>query len=252
MMMRKLLPVVLLAACGGGTDDGCPTDDCTLKARTTVKWSFNAYPELGFDRDSCADLGIANVAVDVIDADGFATSGLDKCGYGQAVFSGLDPGDYTVHVMPKDAAGNPLLSAAATGTVTAGVYGDNREVEVNVPWDLWLGGPYTGMFLFRISWGGLSCEDTEIKSQRLTLAVNGVVQQITTNDGQALNGSDKKPCKRYSDEFPQTARDVSFGMATLLVEGYDASDNMRFSHQFDTFVGAGISNPTLEFDVPAQ
>lgn len=250
-MMRKLLPVLVLAACGG-TDDPCPTGDCTLQGRTVVKWTFNAYPERKFPMDSCVDFGVAKVAVDIVDADGFATSGTDDCGLAQATFSGLDPGDYTVFMMPLDATGTPLLAAPVVGTVTAGTLGNNTELTLNVPWDAWLGGPYTGTFLFRISWGGLSCEETEIKSQRLTLTVNGVVQDITTDDGQMLNGSDKKPCKRLTDNFPQSALGAAFGPATLLIEGYDAVDAMRFSKQFDTFVGAGITNPTLTFDVPLQ
>jgi hypothetical protein len=253
-MMKLLLPMVLLAACGGGVDDPCPTGDCTLKGRTTVKWTFNAYPDLGFPMDSCVDFKVGRVAVDVVDADGFATSGVESCGNAQAVFSGLAPGEYTVYVMPLDRDDQPLLVAAAMGKVTAGTVGDNRDVTVNVAWDQWLGGPYTGTFLFRISWGGLSCEalNPEVKSQKVTLTVNGAVQNIMTDDGQMLNGSDQKPCKKLTDNFPQSALGVAFGPATLLIEGYDATDNVRFSETFDTFVGAGISNPTLTFDVPTE
>jgi hypothetical protein len=160
---------------------------------------------------------------------------------------------YDVYLMPLDAAGNPLLAAPVTGRVEAGTLDLPTETTVNVPWDAWLGS-YTGTFLFRISWGGLSCESVvpEIKSQILTLTVNGVVQTMTTDDGQMLNGADKKPCKSLTAPAPQFAKNVAFGPATLLVEGYDETDNMRFSKQFDTFVGAGITNPTLTFDVPLQ
>lgn len=241
------------AACGGTDDPSnpCPTGDCTLPARTTVKWMFNAYPERGFPMDSCLDFGVSRVSVDVVDADGFATSGQDACGNGQAVFSGLVPGDYTVYMQPLDIDGNPLTSAPAVGTVTAGDTGDNREITLNVPWDAWLAGAdATGTFLFRIKWGGMSCETTTVKNQRLTLTVNGVVQSITTDDGQLLNGSDKKPCKKFTDNFPQSALGAEFGMATLKIEGFDATDAMMFSKTFDTFVGAGITNPTMTFDVP--
>ena len=255
-MKRSLILAVVLAACGGGVDEPnnpCPTGDCTLAGRTTVKWTFDAYPERGFNQDTCSDFGVSKVSVDLVDADGFATSSGDSCGVAQATFSGLAPGEYTVFMMPQDADGNPLLAAPIQGKVTAGETGNNRETTVNVPWDAWVG-TFSGTFLFRISWGGLSCEATnpEIKSQQLTLTVNGVVQSITTDDGQMLNGLDKKPCKKLSDNFPQSALNVAFGPATLLVEGYDATNSMRFSKQFDTFVGAGITNPTLIFDVPLQ
>ena len=251
-IINKLAVLTLVTAACGGTEDPCPTNDCELKGRTVVKWTFNHYPERGFGMDSCVDFGVSKVAIDVVDANGFATSGQDDCGSAQATFSGLDPGDYTVYVMPLDAAGNGLLAFPVTTKVTAGTLGDNREVTVNVPWDAWLG-TYTGTYLFRISWGGLSCEaTTDIKQQKLTLAVNGAVQNLTTDDGQALNGSDMKPCKKLTDNFPQSVLGVPFGPATLLIEGYDETNNMRFSKQFDTFVGAGITNPTLTFDVPLQ
>jgi hypothetical protein len=251
MMMRGMLSaaaLVPLAACGGVDDPPC--DDCEIKTRTTVKWSFNAYPERGFLMDSCVDFGVAKVAVDVVDAAGFATSTVEQCGYAQTVFQGLAPGDYTVYVVPLDASDTPLVSVPAMGTVTATEA--NVETTVNVAWDNWAAGPYTGTFLFRLSWGGLSCDATVIKSQTVKLTVNGVVQNITTDDGQMLNGSDKKPCKKLTDMFPQSVLGAAFGPATLLVEGYDATENMRFSKQFDTFVGAGITNPTLTFYIPTN
>jgi hypothetical protein len=237
----------LLGACGSD----CPTDDCTLYARTTVKWTFDAYPERSFPMDSCVDFGARRVTIDATDSHGVVTSLTDDCGIAQVVFVGLEPGDYTLAMMPLDGAGNPLLAAPVYGAVTAGDIGDDREVTVNVPFESW-SGTYTGTFLFRISWGGLSCDLTspEIKNQVLTLTVNGVVQQIVTDDGQLLNGADKKPCKKLTDQFPQSALNVPFGPATFLIEGYDATDSMRFAKQFDTFVGAGITNPTLTFDVP--
>jgi hypothetical protein len=248
--VKKLCLLALVVACGG-TDDPCAEIDCTLDGRTVVKWTFNAYPERGFGMDSCVDFGVWKVAVDVVDANGFATSLREDCGIAQATFSGLAPGEYTAYVMPLDAGGNPILAFPVMNKVMAGAVGAPTEVSVNVPWDAWPG-TYTGTFLFRISWGGLSCESVlpEIKNQVLTLTVNGVVQSITTDDGQMLNGADKKPCKKLSDNFPQSALNVPFGPATLLIEGYDAVDMMQFSKQFDTFVGAGITNPTLTFDVP--
>jgi hypothetical protein len=247
--VKKLFLLTLLVGCGG-TDDPCAEIDCTLDGRTVVKWTFDAYPDRGFPMDSCVDFGVSKVAVDVVDANGFATSLRDDCGIAQATFSGLEPGEYDVYVMPLDAAGNPILALPATGKVTAGAVSAPTETTVNVPWDAWPG-MHNGTFLFFIKWGGMSCEAVpDVKNQVLTLTVNGVVQDITTDDGQMLNGADKKPCKPASANFPQSALNVPFGPATLKIEGYDGTDMMRFSKQFDTFVGAGITNPTLTFDVP--
>jgi hypothetical protein len=251
--VRALVGVLALLAACGSDPDPCANNACAPTGRTVVKWTFNAYPERGFAMDSCVDFGVHKVAVDMVDSSGFATSGIDDCGSAQATFQNLAPGEYTVYVTPLDAAGNGLIAAPVTGKVMAGAVGAPTEVTLNVPWDQWIG-TFTGTFLFRIAWGGLSCEalNPELKTQVLTLTVNGVVQNLMTDDGQMLNGSDKKPCKKLTDNFPQSALNVPFGPATLLVEGYDATDNMMFTKQFDTFVGAGITNPTLMFDVPTM
>lgn len=245
-----LVATALVSGCGGD-DGGCPTADCTLKGRTVVKWSFNAYPERGFPMDSCTDMGVAKVAVDVQDVSGVVTSLVEDCGIAQAVFSGLEPGDYTVFVMPLDGAGAGMLSAPISGTVAAGTLEVPTEVTVNVPYEAWPPG-YNGTFLFRLSWGGVSCDAATpvIVDQTIKLVVNGVAQTLTTDDGQVTNGTDKKPCKKLTDEFPQSVLNVPFGPATFLVQGFDDTGTMSFGTSFETFVGAGISNPTLTFDVP--
>jgi hypothetical protein len=223
-------------------------------SRTLVKWTFDAYPERGFPMDSCVDFGVVNVQVDVVDSTGTTISRTEACGAAQIAFFGLAEGDYTVFVGPLDGTGAPVTNAPIQGTVTAGPVGDNREITLNVPWDAWVGS-HTGTFLFRLSWGGMSCDaltPDAITNQEVTLTVNGQVQEVMTDDGQKLNGMDKKPCKKLTDEFPQSALNVPFGPATLEVKGYDTMDMMKFTKTFDTFVGAGITNPTLTFDVPLQ
>ena len=223
-------------------------------SRTIVKWTFDAYPERGFPMDSCVDFGVAQVQVDLVDSTGTTISLHDQCGTAQIPFFGLPVGDYTVFVTPLDANNNPLVATPIQGMVSAGPVGDNRETTVNVPWNAWVGS-FTGTFLFRISWGMLSCDavtPNAIKDQEVALTVNGVLQNVVTDDGQMLNGMDKKPCKKLSDQFPQSALNVPFGLATLEVKGYDQQNNMLFTKTFDTFVGAGITNPTLTFDVPLQ
>lgn len=249
-MKRAVLGLALLAACGGD-DGGCPTDDCTLKGRSIVKWMFDAYPERGFPMDSCVDFGAAKVAVDVVDINGVVTSQTEDCGIAQSVFSGLPFGDYTVSVMPLDGNGNGMLLAPATGTIAAGTRDLPTEATVNVPWESW-GPGFDGTFLFRISWAGVSCDAATpvIKDQTIKLVINGVPQTAVTDDGQTMNGADKKPCKKLTDEFPQSALHVPFGPATFLIQGFDESGTMSFGTSFETFVGAGINNPTLTFDVP--
>ena len=44
---------------------------------------------------------------------------------------------------------------------------------------------------------------------------------------------------------------VPFGRAQLTVSGRDSGGTEWFRGTFETFVGAGVSNPVLTFDVPS-
>ena len=44
---------------------------------------------------------------------------------------------------------------------------------------------------------------------------------------------------------------VPFGQAQIAVSGRDTGGTEWFRGTFDTFVGAGVSNPILTFDVPS-
>ena len=82
--MKLAIPAIValaqLLSCGG--DDGikCENNNCTLPGRTTVKWIFNAYPQLGFADDSCNDTGTVMVHVDVTN-----TSGLTAAFHAEAM-----------------------------------------------------------------------------------------------------------------------------------------------------------------------
>ena len=99
MRTTSFVLVSLLAACGGGSDP-CATSVCGEQSRTTIKWTFDRYPERGFQMDSCTDLGVSKVAVDMVDGAGGVQSLQTDCGNGQLAFFGFAEGDYTVYVTP--------------------------------------------------------------------------------------------------------------------------------------------------------
>ena len=245
--------VLLVTACAA--DDGqqmCGADHCGLQGHTVVKWMFDSYPDWGFAMDSCTDFGVGKVRVDAVDATGATVaSKLDDCGAGQVTFEGLPEGDYTMYLAPQDFGGADLVSLPVTGPATAGTFGNDTTTTLMVPWTSWVG-TYTGTFLFRLSWAGASCEvaTPAVATEDLTLMVNGVVVSATTDTGHKLDGTDPAPCHALSENFPESAKDVPFGPATLIVDGMDVGHSPVFHHEFATFVGAGISNPTLTFDVP--
>ena len=251
-MKATLVALALLASCGG--DDGmqmCGADHCGLQGHTIVKWTFDAYPALKFPMDSCVDFGVAKVSVDAqSDADGTVVSGIDDCGTGQVTFDGLPDGTYTMFVDALDFNQASVLTGPVTmGSVTAGMYQNDTTVTVNVPWTSWVGS-FTGTFLFRLSWLGQGCATatTPVVSPKVTLAVNGGAVVPVTDDGEALDGT-KVACYDLGANFPQSAKNVPFGPATLTVQGLDAADALQYSQVIDTFVGAGITNPTITYDI---
>ena len=239
-----------LQALACGSPPVCPNGDCSTPGTTVAMWRFDHYPAWGFDSDSCTDLGIAKVHIDATDASGAVTSQDVPCDYGQATFTGLAQGGYTIAITPLDGDGNAVVAAPITGMVTAPPRNGTASTTIDVPYTAWTGS-YTGTFLFRISWGGASCAAAmpPVATQLLTLAVNGTVVAQTTDGGQRLDGTDAKACVAFTNQFPESATTVPFGPAQLTVVGEDTGGAAVFQHTFDTFVGAGISNPTLGFDL---
>lgn len=247
------------AMLGCGDDGGpvCPTGDCTLPGSTIVKWKFNHFPALGFDSDACSELSVVTVRVEVSLADGTPVDMMEKtCGEGQLTFLGLADGAYKFVVTPLDIDGNSLVTAPVTVMANAAGPGASADVTADVNYPAW-SRTYTGQFLFRLKWAGMSCAmvtPTPVATQTLTLTAGGAVRTETTSIDnvvfQKLDGTDPKPCRAFTDPFPQNVMGIPFGPATLLVVGKDAADNVLFSHTFDTFIGAGVFNPTLTFDAP--
>lgn len=259
MRLHSLLLVAALGACGG--DDGppvCPTGNCNLPGSTIVKWKFNNYPEWNFDSDACSDVGAITVRVELTDvADPANTAVADKsCGEGQATFIDLPPGNYNVSVLPLDIDGGVLVTTGGAGQVLAGSSGANTEVTVNVPYTAWTQ-RYTGQFLYRLAWGGpmVTCTMATpvVDKQTVTLTAGGVVRTETASIDnmpfQKLDGTQPKPCQAFTAPFPQNVMGLPFGPATFLVVGTDVNDVVVYRTQFDTFIGAGVFNPTLTFAV---
>ena len=255
------LPVVtalaaLALSCGDDGSNPCPTGRCDLPGSTIVKWRFNHFPMLNFDSDACSDLGVIMVRVELADAAGAPTDMVEKsCSEGQATFLGLPQGAYKVSVTPLDADGNSLVTAPVTAMINAAAQNTSLDSTVDVNHPAW-SKPYTGQLLFRLKWGGMSCAmaTPPVATQTLTLTVNGTVRTDTTSIDnvpfQKLDGTDPKPCRAFTDAFPQNVMGIPFGPATLLVVGKDTAGLEVFRKSFDTFIGAGVFNPTLTYDAP--
>jgi hypothetical protein len=255
MMMKAVAGIagLQLLSCGGGNSNPCPTGSCDVPGRTVIKYQFDHYPQWLFESDTCIDMGAVKVHIDAIDvADPANVASVDaSCSDGQGTLPGLAPGTYNVAVTPIDGDGNSLVKAPSTGQVVAADVNGQSETTVDVPYTAW-SKSYTGTLLFRLAWGGMSCEvaSPHVATQTLTLTSGGSVIHAMTDTGQLIDGTDPKPCRPLSEQFAQFVTSLPFGPVTLLVVGKDGTNAVAFEHQFDTFVGAGSNNPTIELNVP--
>ena len=234
--------------CDDGNDDDtdfCRACEAWLPPRTTVQWRFNADAAEGFAQDGCNDTRTSVVSVTLTPGD----IQLDAmCSAFQVAFSDLVPGVYTAAVTPLDSDGNSLVTAPVTQEIAAEA--EDSVVTINVPPEAWIG-PYTGTFFFKVLFGGVDCDIAlpPVTSVLITLSVGGTpVAQMTTT-GQMLDGSAPGPCVPASNPSPISALAVPFGPARIELVGRDSLGAVQFQRGFDTFVGAGPSNPTLEYDV---
>jgi hypothetical protein len=103
-----------------------------------------------------------------------------------------------------------------------------------------------------LTWGGASCALAmpPVTTQLLRFAVGTTVIGSLTDTGHKVDGTEAEPCRALEEQFPQTLKNVPFGFGTLTAIGLTASGSAAFRKDIDVFVGAGISNPTITFDVP--
>jgi len=231
-----MVAVALFAACGGDTNQPLPP-------RTVVKWTFDAYPDLGFSGDNCADFGITKVQIDLT---GPATTSMTgDCGDKQMVFLDLPAGSYTAAMTPLDVDGLALVKAPITLTVAA-VDGDS-ETTANVPWEAWKG-TFKGTFYFKVTWGGHDCASASpaVVMQSVKITQGGVATTLTSDTGHKVDGVDSEPC-RSADQY---VAKLPFGPTTIEIVGKDASNAVQYQKQFEAFTGAGAFNPTLSYDLP--
>lgn len=260
----------LAAACGGGSsavcgdgvregdeqcDDGNDRDDdaCSNECRArdtldaTVIWLplfENVVP--GF-QETCGGVEASQIEI-VIEGPISVTERID-CSLAQYPFRALRPGDYTVRGTLYDAGGTAVTRGMAAAGFSIGA--TDVMVRLHFPWDDFLR-TYQGNYFFRIRWGGAdmcAAASPPVLQHVLRLERGGQPLPGMTNNGDPIDGSAPGMCRDASDEFPQTINGLVWGPATFTIEGRDASGQARFRETFDTFIGAGLSNPEINFDV---
>lgn len=278
--MRAVLPLIAVlssVACGGsdpvcgdgvmeGTEqcddgDGDELDECRacvafIAPKNVVKWEFNKDAAPGFTNDGCLDVGATNVQIEL--AGPLPSTQQVSCAMRQVTYNELPAGSYTAAITPLDSSGASLVTSPVIGSFEGNLaYNTTAEITVIVPPEAWAR-PMTGTFFFLLRWMGVDCATAAppVATQRVTLRVNGqqVTQQAnvgsTTYPVYSLDGS-SVTCVMATLAQAEAARMVPFGRAQLQVSGRDTGGTEWFRGTFDTFVGAGVSNPILTFDVPS-
>jgi cysteine-rich repeat protein len=239
--------------CDDGNDDQTDVclNNCTIRSvpTLTLKWEFNKDAVPDFPSDSCTDLGVSRVEVELSGPTSMVME--EMCSFRQLVFEDIAPGTYAASFHLLDLDGNELTATPHVEMVdfTSGQL--IREVIIGpTGWTR----SYTGTFFFRLSWAGADCNlaSPAVAEHMLLLEQGGQpVTGITTDDGDTLDGSSAGSCRSLVEGFPQSALQVPFGPATFTVVGLDSVGTPQFEGTFETFIGAGANNPELTFDIPS-
>jgi cysteine-rich repeat protein len=216
----------------------------------TIQWAFNKNAAPQFDTDGCLDMGVSRVEVTIA---GPETRTLDEsCALRQVVFLDLAGGTYVATLLALDSDGNLMTTAPREATFVVTTL--DVAVEVVIGYEDWLG-DYTGTFFFRTAWGGADCAAAAppVAQHRLLLErEGGPLSGLVTDVGDPIDGSAPGPCRSNQtamEEFPQSALLVPWGPAEFTVVGVDTTGVEQFRETFATFVGAGVNNPEMLFDV---
>jgi cysteine-rich repeat protein len=250
------------AVCGDGQaegdeqcDDGNTVDgdgcSASCRAQDTVDTFVHFAPFIaeqfpGFN-ETCLGLEIAQVEVSI--AGPRAHSQRVDCAFGQIKVSGLPAGSYTATAVAFDAAGTAISRGLARVDFTVG--DADQNVNVAWPWEDFTRG-YSGTFYFKVLWQGATrCQEAAVTQQRLRLERDGQPLAGTTQSGDPIDGSATGTCRDGAEGLSQAVVALGWGPARFVVSGEDDAGRTMYQGSFDTFVGAGVANPTLTFDVPS-
>jgi len=260
------LALLALAGCGGSVcgngqiesgeqcDDGNTADgdgcSATCRAEATIDtflhWEFvtDEYP--GFTGETCQGVNVSTVQLTLTGPKPMTKSGA--CSDGQVKLSSLPAGTYRVDGAAFDPAGTTVTRGLSSKSFT--VAGASQDVYLDFSYaDLVR--PYTGTYYFKTRWGGAaSCATASppVVKERVRLERGGAPLGGMTGDGVPLDGSSTGPCRDFNDTS-QFANGLAWGPASITITGEDGAGTVLYHQTLDTFVGAGIANPTAEIDV---
>lgn len=232
---------------GNMRDDDACTNSCmqhdTLDAQ--VKWTLLGQEAPGFS-ETCGGVGASKIHLVIAGPMPFDQT-VD-CSSSQYIFKALTPGDYTVTGTLLDIMDMPVTKGMSTTGFT--ISGADVNVTLNFGFDDFVSS-YFGNYFYRIKWGGaVTCADgvPPVVMTKFRLERGG--QPIKNMDGTiTVDGVTPTPCHDFTEQFAESVNTLPWGPATAIITGLDGNGVPQFKGTFPTFVGAGVSNPIIEFDV---
>jgi cysteine-rich repeat protein len=226
-------------------DDSC-TNSCAqhLTLDAQIVFSFLAQEGVVGFNENCSGVGAKTVRLELT---GPMTDTQDvECTFGQYTFKALVPGTYQVKGTMLDSTGAALtMGDSVTGFTIAA---QTVSASLNFAFADFIGA-YQGNWFYRFKWGGANtCAGAIPPVTMATIRLERDGVPVMTTTGTVVDGLTPGACFDASD-VGHAINDLPWGAATLTVTGLDSTGTPQFMETFPTFLGAGVSNPILEYDV---
>jgi hypothetical protein len=247
--------------CGNGVpesgeecDDGDSRDDnrCSNQCRAhdtldgDLEWTILGKESASFSGDTCGQVDADWVKLDLTGPMD-ATAEVD-CAYYKNSFVALVAGNFTVTATLLDEKKEALTRPVVTSFTIV-------DKKVPVPLDFPLTSflrQYTGNYYYRIKWGGAdTCSGAVPAVAKTRVQVLRDGKPLSTDDGRVLDGMTATDCQPYTAQAAEVLSGVPWGPAQISIAGLDQTSARKFEGNYDTFIGAGVANPEMHFDVPA-
>ena len=228
--------------------DGC-NRFCLLPAykgsTLVLRWYINGTRIIGgqkYSYDTCSDVGASRVHIRFYGPDGPVGEDTVQCSNLEYRFTDTEgnqfpDGMYHAELTFLDSS-DATISGVLTSDATMLVRRGDTEMHVVSSLDDFTNGPFSGVFYFSIKWDGGTCDSAGVSTMKLSLTLDG--SEVGTMEGNCIATSSSLPNNvPASDEY------------VLKVAGYTSDGTVWGCLTMENVkVGAGVTNPSLEIDVP--
>ncbi len=228
--------------------DGC-TRFCLLPAykgsTVVVRWYINGTQTISgqsYSYDTCSDVGASKTRIKIFGPNGLVGEDTVQCSSMEYRLtdnedSQFPDGSYHAEIAFLDS-GDATISSVITSDSTTLIRRGQTELYATTSLDDFTNGPFKGVFYFNLKWDGGTCDSGAVATMKMTLTLDG--SQVGTMEGNCIATSSS-----LANEVPAADDYI------LDVVGYTADGTVWGCLTMENVkVGAGVTNPPLEIDVP--